>query len=89
MLPLGKKRKRGAKKPNTNGGAPPSGGTALVVAAPAPAAAALGLDFDMAAETAKLEAKMGKDADGKSPCYFHHTPGKKCKFEAKDCKRYH
>ena len=50
----GKKRKRGAKKPNTNGGAPPSGGTALVVAAPAPAAAALGLDFDMAAETAKL-----------------------------------
>ena len=85
----GKKRKRGAKKPNTNGGAPPSGGTALVVAAPAPAAAALGLDFDMAAETAKLEAKMGKDADGKSPCYFHHTPGKKCKFEAKDCKRYH
>ena len=51
--------------------------------------AALGLDFNIQAETAKLEAKMGKDASGKSPCYFHHTPGKKCKYEADQCKRYH
>ena len=54
-----------------------------------PAIAALALDFDLAAETAKLEATMGKDGDGKSPCYFHHTPGRKCRYEAADCKRYH
>ena len=53
------------------------------------AAGALGSGVDIIAETKKLEEKMGKDASGKSPCYFHHTPGKKCRFDADKCQRYH
>lgn len=67
-----------------------AGAVVLDAEAASSANAALGLDFNIQAETAKLEAKMGKkDASGKSPCYFHHTPGKKCKYEADQCKRYH
>jgi hypothetical protein len=76
--------KKAAKKAKAAGGA-----VAPVAAAKPPANAALALDFDLVAETAKLEATMGKDAAGKSPCYFHHTAGKKCRYEAADCKRYH
>jgi hypothetical protein len=79
------REKKAAKKAkNTQAGA-----VAPVAATTSSANAALGLDFDLAAETAKPEAKMGKDASGKSPCYFHHTTGKKCKYEADQCKRYH
>ena len=60
--------------------------TAMVVA---DTAAALGTGFDLKAEMAKLEASMGKDAAGKAPCYFHHTPRKKCRFDAADCRGYH
>ena len=60
--------------------------TAMVVA---DTAAALGTGFDLKAEMAKLEASMGKYAAGKAPCYFHHTPGKKCRFDAADCRGYH
>ena len=79
-----KKAAKKAKKAATPGGV-----VAPSAAAPPAANAALGLDFDLTAETAKLEATMGKDAAGKSPCYFHHTAGKKCRYEADQCKRYH
>jgi hypothetical protein len=82
-----KKKAKQAKKAAApvGGGAPP----AAAAQGGAAANASLGLDFDLTAETAKLEATMGKDAAGKSPCYFHHTAGKKCRYEADQCKRYH
>ena len=82
-----KKKAKQAKKAaaSVGGGAPP----AAAAQGGAAANASLGLDFDPTAETAKLEATMGKDSAGKSPCYFHHTAGKKCRYEAADCKRYH
>ena len=87
-----KKRKADAsreKKKAKKAKAAPGGAVTPSAAATPSADAALALDFDLAAEMAKLEAKMGKDAAGKSPCYFHHTPGKKCRYEADQCKRYH
>ena len=80
------REKKAAKKAKAAGGAV---APVAAVGAKPPAVAALALDFDLAAETAKLEATMGKDAAGKSPCYFHHTVGRKCRYEAADCKRYH